>query len=199
MDDAQMERILARLQRLERESRQWKIVGILAVLCLGAVSLVGAGKSNEPEVAAEVRAKQFVLVDARGAILARFGALQHGAVGLGLYDANNKSRVLLAVEPEGASALSLISRDGKSSLSLKADAEGATSLRLFDKQWKARASLSTWPDGSPFLQLADRDGKDRALLGYTELTATNAGEIIRRPEASLILLNSDRTVVWRAP
>ena len=199
MHDAQMEKILARLQRLERESRRWKIMGMLAVLCLVVVLLVGAAKSDRPEAVGEVRAKQFVLVDARGTVLARFGALQHGSLGLGLYDAGNKSRVLLAIDPEGASSLSLISRDGKSSLLLKADAAGTAGLRLFDKQWKTRASLATWPDGSPFLQLADRDGRERALLGYTELVPTSTGEIIRRPESSLILMNGDRTVLWRAP
>jgi hypothetical protein len=199
MHDAQMENILVRLQRLERESRRWKMMGTLAVLCLVVVLLAGAAKSARPEALGEVRAKQFVLVDARGAVLARFGALHHGALGLGLYDAGNKSRALLAIDPEGASSLSLISRDGKSSLLLKADAAGTAGLRLFDRQWKTRASLSTWPDGSPFLQLADRDGRERALLGYSEFVPTSSGEIIRRPESSLILLNGDRTVIWRAP
>jgi hypothetical protein len=199
MHDAQIELILARLTRLERQNRRWQAVSTLAVLICGMVLLVGAGRSEEPNIAKEIRARQFVLVDERGTVLARLGALPHGAMGLGFYDAGKKSRVLLAVDPDGASSLSLIGRDGQSSLLLKADGEGAAGLRLFDKRWKIRASLATWPDGSPFLQLSDRDGKDRALLGYTETMVTTTGEIIKRPESSLILMNGDHTVIWRAP
>jgi hypothetical protein len=199
MHDAQIELILARLTRLERQNRRWKAISTLAVLVCGIVLLVGAGQSAAPHVAGEIRARQFVLVDERGTILARLGALPHGAIGLGFYDAGRKSRVLLAVDPDGASSLSLIGKEGQSSLLLKADAAGATGLRLFDKRWKIRASLATWPDGSPFLQLSDREGKDRALLGFAELRATTTGELIKRPESSLVLMNGDHTVIWRAP
>jgi hypothetical protein len=199
MHDAQTELILVRLARLERENRRWKALGSLAVLLIGILLLVGAGKTEEPKVAAELRARQFVLVDERGAVLARLGTLPHGAVGLGLYEAGQKSRVLLGLDPDGASSLSLIGRNGQGSLVLKAHGEGSASLRLFDQRWKARVALGTWPDGSPFLQLSDREGKDRALLGYTEFTVTGTGEMIKRPESSLILMNGDRTVLWRAP
>jgi hypothetical protein len=160
---------------------------------------MGAGPSENSHVASEIRARQFVLVDERGVVLARLGALPHGAVGLGFYDEGKKARLLLAVDPEGTASLSLIGKEGQSSVLLKAGKDGAAGLRVLDKQWRIRASLATWPDGSPFLQLSDGNGKDRAILGYSELMVTSTGEIVKRPASSLVLLDGNQTVIWRAP
>jgi hypothetical protein len=195
-----LEQVLARLTRLERENRYWKALGIVAVGILGLILLLGASKHKETvPVADELRARQFVLVGERGNVLGRLGALPHGSMGFALYDAGTRTRALLAVDADGASSLSLVGRHGKGSLLLKAENDGAAGIRLFDQQWKTRVSLGIWPDGSPFLQLADRDGKNRAILGYSELVVNATGELIERPESSLILLNGNRTVIWRAP
>lgn len=199
MEDVQLERILVRVGRLERESRFWRMVSVFLVLSFGSVLLLGAGKSEEMGVPGELRARQFVLVDERGTVVGRLGPLHNGAMGLGFYEMGKKSRVLLSVDQEGGSSLSLIGKDGQGSLLLKADGTGATGLRLLDKQWKTRAALATWPDGSPFVQLTDREGKDRALLGYAEVVVDGAGELIKRSESSLVLLNGDRAILWRAP
>jgi hypothetical protein len=197
--EVHIDAIVQRLECLERQGRRWKAMATLAVMSLGLVLLIGAGKNGETSLPNELQAHAFVLVARDGTPLARLGLLPHGAWGLGFYDQGKKSRIVLSVEGDGSSLLSLFGKDGKGSLLLSANGSGATSLRLVDTNWKTRTALATWPDGSPFLQLTDRDGKDRALLQYTEVTARATGELIKRPKPSLLFFDKEETVVWQAP
>ena len=197
--EVHIDAIVQRLERLERQGRRWKATATLALMTLGLVLLIGAGKNGETSVPDELQAHAFVLVARDGTPLARLGLLPHGAWGLGFYDQGKKSRIVLSVEGDGSSLLSLFGKDGKGSLLLSANGSGATSLRLVDTHWKTRTALATWPDGSPFLQLADRDGKDRALLQYTEVIARATGELIKQPGPSLLFFDKEETVVWQAP
>jgi len=197
--EAHIDAIVQRLERLERQGRCWKATATLALMTLGLILLIGAGKNGETSVPNELQAHAFVLVARDGTPLARLGLLPHGAWGLGFYDQGKKSRIVLSVEGDGSSLLSLFGKDGKGSLLLSANGSGATSLRLVDTHWKTRTALATWPDGSPFLQLTDRDGKDRALLQYTEVIARATGELIKQPGPSLLFFDKEETVVWQAP
>ena len=197
--ETHIDAIIQRLERLERQGRRWKATATLALITLGLVLLIGAGKNGETSVPNELQAHAFVLVARDGTPLARLGLLPHGAWGLGFYDQGKKSRIVLSVEGDGSSLLSLFGKDGKGSLLLSANGSGATSLRLVDTHWKTRTALATWPDGSPFLQLTDRDGKDRALLQYTEVIARATGELIKQPGPSLLFFDKEETVVWQAP
>ena len=197
--ERQIDAIVRRLERLERQSRRWKAVALLATAILGLVLLIGAGRSAETAVPNELQARAFVLVGRDGAPLARLGLLPHGAWGLGFYDQGKKSRIVLSVEGDGSSSISLFGKDGRGSLLLNANGSGAASLRLVDTNWKTRTMLATWPDGSPFLQLTDRGGKDRVLLRYTDVSATPTGAIIKRSGPSLLFFDQDETVVWHAP
>ncbi len=197
--EVHIDAIVQRLERLERQGHRWKATATLAIMTLGLVLLIGAGKNGETSVPNELQAHAFVLVARDGTPLARLGLLPHGAWGLGFYDQGKKSRIVLSVEGDGSSLLSLFGKDGKGSLLLSANGSGATSLRLVDTHWKTRTALATWPDGSPFLQLADRDGKDRALLQYTEVIARATGELIKQSGPSLLFFDKEETVVWQAP
>jgi len=194
-----LDTLVRRLERLERDSRRWKVVACLTLATLGMVLLIGARKPGETSVPSEIQARAFVLVDRHGTTLARLGLLPHGAWGLGFYEQGKQSRIVLSVEGDGSSSLNLLSKDGKGSLLLHASGNGAASLRLMDTNWKARAALAIWPDGSPFVQLTDRSGKERVLLRYTEVSATASGGIIKRPGPSLLFFDQEETVVWHVP
>lgn len=191
--------ILQRLERLERENRRWKgLVSVTAVIC-SCVLLLGATNGGEPRVADELRARSVVLVDQNGMTLAQLGQLPHGALGLGFYDEGRKARLLLSVDANGESSMSVYGRDGRGSAVVMVGKEGETSLRLLDTQWRIRAALATWPDGSPFLHLSDRDGNERALLTQSDRSILPNGEIVRQPNSSLVLFDAAGAVRWRAP
>ncbi len=58
-------KLVGRLEKVERQNRRMKRIGIAGILCAGAVFLVGA-QGNKPEVLEEVRAKRFVVIDDEG-------------------------------------------------------------------------------------------------------------------------------------
>jgi hypothetical protein len=195
----QLEAIVQRLERLERANRCWKRLAVTAIFLLGLLGLTAATSQQETPVVPEVRAQAFVLVDARGTVLARLGRLPHGPIGLGFYEHGKQSRLLLSVEDNGAASVSLFGRDGHGGALLAVSNTGAASLRLLDINWKNRIALATWPNGAPFLQLSDRQGKDRILLGYTDLKVMATGEIVERSNPSLLLFDRNETILWRAP
>lgn len=195
----QIDTILQRLERLERENRRWKVFASVAALVCGCLLLLGAANSRGPHIAQEIRARSFVLVDKQGMLVAKLGQLPHGSLGLGFYDEGRKVRLLMGIETDGGSSVSVYGKDGRGSAVLMVEQDGATSLRLLDPRWRIRASLATWPDGSPFLHLSDRDGNNRALLTYSERSVTPNGEIVRHPNPALVLFDAEGAIRWRAP
>ncbi len=129
-----MDTIIQRLDRLEREARWWKILASVSVVFLGLVFLMGAvvgGRSAD-----EVRARQFVLVDASG-----------------------KVRAGLSVGSDGSAALALLDLKGKTRAGLTVLPSGLPRLRLYDEEEKALAGLGVWSDGAASLALATREGE----------------------------------------
>jgi hypothetical protein len=60
-------------------------------------------------------------------------------------------------------------------------------------------TLSVPDRGEPYLRLADDAGKTRATLGAAELERTHTGVIEKRPTSSLVLLDKEGKVIWKAP
>src|SRR5207245_7090985 len=73
--ELQIGAIVRRLERLEWESRRWKVVAMLMAVTLGMVLFIGAGKNGETSVPSELQARAFVLVDCEGPPLAGVGLL----------------------------------------------------------------------------------------------------------------------------
>ena len=67
--------LMERLDRLERENRWWRVVGVLAVGTLSVVLLVGAAPVG---IAKEVRATRFVVVDEQNATRGYLGMSPFG-------------------------------------------------------------------------------------------------------------------------
>jgi hypothetical protein len=100
MDEPTLITAMQRLERLERESRPWKALGIGAVAVLGLVVLLGAARSG---VSDEVRARRFVLVEQSGKERAELGFLG-GSPFLALRDNDENSRFLLTMVEDGSPA-----------------------------------------------------------------------------------------------
>ncbi|MFQ5961286.1 MAG: hypothetical protein ACE5MG_07800 [Candidatus Methylomirabilales bacterium] len=133
MNEYTMETLVIKLERLERENRQLKRAG--AVALAGIVALVLMGQTTSGEVAKVVEAKEFVLRDAKGDMRAVLALGPDGSVGLGLSDATGTARAWLSLGPQGS-----------------------PSFALFDRAARPRATLRLWPDGVPRLALNDQKG-----------------------------------------
>jgi hypothetical protein len=157
-----------RLDRLERENRRWKMIGVSAVTVLGLALLMGAtsfGRS-QVKVADEIRARRFTLVDDKGKVR---GILGFSAIGsptlllfdnpiLTLFDSERRPRVRLAGDLV-KSGLRLYAKDGAPLVDLYIESGEWPRLALFDNSRRRRAALQVLPDGSPRLTLRDKDGK----------------------------------------
>lgn len=85
--------VMERLDRLERQMRLWKALGVLGLLAAGGLLLMGLAPSGPPIVAAQ----RFVVVDGNGTPYASFGLAGEGRPVMELNDKNGTTRVRIGV------------------------------------------------------------------------------------------------------
>lgn len=161
MDEPRIEAMVRRLDRVERENRRWKWVGVVALLGLAAGMVMGQAKAGTG--APVVEAERFVLRDRSGKARAWLN-VSDGSVNLALADTDEKSRALLYVTADGTAGLALRDKDWARRAGLYVLADGSPGLSLADKEGGRRATLAVLPDGSYGLILATKDGQGRVEL-----------------------------------
>jgi hypothetical protein len=155
--------LVERLERVERENRRWKVIGIGIATLMGLALLMGAAK---PRVQDEVRARRFTLVDSKGKLQGFLGFSALGSPTLflfdnptvTLFDSERRPRVQLAggvVE----SGLRLYTKNGDPLADLYIESGEWPRLALYDKSQRRRVALQVLPTGSPELMLKEKDGK----------------------------------------
>ena len=185
--DPDLQAVLSRLEKLERESGRMKRIAAAAVLALAAVALMG--QAQAPARPRVVEAEKFVVRSPDGQVWAELGADvgdDHAEkAALRLFDRHGKARVDLTVVSSGSRrvlpSLKLFGRepgdeaslamfnDGSSGLGLSTASEGGRRLTLTGGRWPAltlhddhgapRAVLQLVPDqGHPRLRLTTRHG-----------------------------------------
>src|SRR4051794_30327323 len=99
-----------RLARLERECRQWRRRGVIAVLIGALVAVIGgARKADEPKT---VEAERFVVRDKAGKVRAEMGLDSEGLPQIRLSDKDGVNRWVGLVKGDTPS-LSLHGKDGQ--------------------------------------------------------------------------------------
>jgi hypothetical protein len=178
--------VLARLDRLERETRRWRRAALGAWLAIAALLLLGqspprAARPANP--ARTIEAERFVLRDARGRTGATLGWEADDTPRLVLHDPAGQPRTLLTVGAGGAPGLSLLAADGKTvRAALVVGPDGAPGFALFDAAGKPRlaaalfhrsvaAAAGRGPEPAPALVAYDAAGVVRATFGIRELDA----------------------------
>ncbi|HJQ66483.1 MAG TPA: hypothetical protein VJ816_08910 [Gemmatimonadales bacterium] len=161
-------------------------------------------------VAAELRAKRFLLVDDVGKVRAVLGTAARGAVRLGLLDSNDKFRSIFTVDADGVPRLEMLGPDetrravlgvysNRSGLALFGDAarggaildvaaDGTATLGFTDKDERTRAGLVLRADGTALLSFNDATERTRAALG----AGSDGGP-------GLGMWDGDGKRIWQAP
>jgi lipopolysaccharide export LptBFGC system permease protein LptF len=152
-----------RLQRLEKEVRTWRRVGVGALLVAGATFLMAAKPA--PQVSEELRARKFTLVDEAGEVRGGMGVIPagndflSGATTLGL--TNGKSRVMLVVMKD-QSELRMFRDDAKNTVHLRSGDK--PTLMMIDGQRKRALTLGVSDKG--VLDISSLEtGKPQPLWG----------------------------------
>ena len=186
MDSKKIDFIKQRLDRLERENRWWKVLGVVAVAALGLVVLTGATKS---EVADEIWAKRIVLVDEAGRVRIELDTTRddnfpffrltdkggHNRItlgmkpdespGLNLYNKAGKRGATLAMLSDYSSILSFYDKDGIPTIVLTGEMDGSSGIVIATKGGKGLASLIVDSKGALGLDISDKDGERRIWFG----------------------------------
>jgi hypothetical protein len=126
--------VLQRIDRLERDHRRWKSLACIPMIILGLILILGIS-DYKMGVFHEIRAQQFILVDADG-----------------------KMRASLRVGSDESAALALVDKDGWTRAGLAVLPDGSPRLRLYDQKEKPRSGLGVRQDGLGVLALADTEG-----------------------------------------
>lgn len=147
--------VVGRLERVERENRRLKRVGVAVLAGIAAVVLMGQAVPGRRDL----EAQSFTLLDSTGHLQARLGMLAGGAA-LQLFDQNGQGRAALSVRPDGTPLLSLADGTGKGGATLAVGADRETALLLRDPDGKVRATLGLGPHGVG-LVFTDRQGVSR--------------------------------------
>ncbi len=157
---------------MKSAGRWLTVVGMMAAAFAGGAFmqwLMGGGAANAAEQAAakEVRAQSFVLVDTKGAELARLGVAREpkgsGAVdypGLRFFDQKGTRRLTIGAASDGSGAgMGLYYADGQLAIGLGAATEG-TGITLHDAKGVERAGVGMPPGGGASFVTKDENGKD---------------------------------------
>ena len=184
--------LAARLTRIERENRRWKLgaaFAALVVAVLGACGLSGPAAAPEKEVVAE----RFVLRGADGidyATLALDGQgfpalllqkdkasvfLTVAGPALSLRGADGKRGAFVGVESSGAVKLELKSERFIDGIRMAVQEDGSAGIYVLNTKGRERATIESLSGGSSQLSVRDDDGKVRATMG---LAATGHANVL---------------------
>ena len=208
MNEPTIETLARRLDRVERENRWLKMVGVVALAMMVAVVLMGQLPQTAPNKTVE--AQRFVVLDASGNKRAVLGNVEEkgtflvfrgsdgkdqialrsfgDARALVLSDSTGADRTVLGVLPNGATTFGMADQSGNGRAALTLEADGSIALALYDENSKSHVKLVAGRDGNPGIVLQDKakDVRMRLLL-YSD------------GSPAMVLFDNNGKVIWSAP
>jgi len=154
-----------RLEKLERENRWMRRIGVVAAAVAAAVFLIGQGKDREPP---DLVVRSLRVQDEKGKVRASLRMTADGAI-LGFYDDDGKMRIMLGAKGDRHS-LKFIDTAGESRATFGTTA-GFPALKLAEGSGTTRVLLSATP-GFRGLYLRDKDDMPRAVLEMVDGSPT---------------------------
>jgi hypothetical protein len=156
MDEATLDALSRRVERLEQANLRWKHLAGWALAVLGIVILLGAVASKKAKSPTELRAQRLVLVDKTEKGRAELTLISENQPGLVLVDDAGKPRLMLALSQFGDPTLSFADAGGTRRVALSLDLYG-TMLRFSDNTGNPRAALVVPSEGEPELEFLSKD------------------------------------------
>ncbi len=147
-----------------------------------------------------VAAEEFRLVDKDGKVLSTWG-MYAGGPGMVLFSKTGQFRAVFSLtSPEEGPVLTFADKDGNHRAIVGLGAKRQPYLTLRDKAGKERLTLSLDDEGEPYVALYDKQENERVIVGTVDLTKIKrTGFIEKRSVSSLVLLEENGEVSWKAP
>lgn len=179
MNEPSLDRLHARLDRLEREVAWWRRVGVTALACAGLFGAVAATVTTNPD---EVKTRRLVITDGDGRGRAVFTVDESDRTRLSLADRDGTTTADLTVTPGRSAVLSV----GRAGVQAQLAAAGDAGQLSVETQGQ-RGWLVATPTGSS-VGLGNDAGRPQVsiAIGPTQLP-------------SLLLADRDGNAVWKAP
>jgi hypothetical protein len=188
---AEMQQIMGRLEKLERQNR-WLVCGGLALVLSCSIVLLIAQKP----LARSIEAEKFVLKDATGEVRGELFTTDIGPR-LILYGSQHKSSASLGVFDD-VPVLGVNSKDGVIGASLSAAQDGPELVLVHGlSPGQGNARLRVY-GGGPNLTLKDSEGF-LASMGSDELVTSATGTKEKTSAASVHLFGPKGNTLWSAP
>lgn len=187
-ESQQLEWRVARLEASNKRLRMFLIVFGCAVVAMGATRM-----EDQRRVAAEVvQATEFRLVDSQGNMRGTFTTMQ----GYPQLSVLSSSGAVASLTPHQISLSRAGDVIGTGTFTLQfAEDSTAAGLRIAGEHGEMR--FVALKDG-PAFEIRDSTGNPRVVVGTTRLSRTTGSTEITTP-ASILLLDQQGHVVWRAP
>lgn len=209
MSEPEQEKILSRIERLERENRTLKRGALGCLLALASIGLMGQTQQRKttrtPPAAApapltlpkNIEAESFVLKDPAGKVRAELSMSGTGP-SFKLRDQNGSALVTVSLNDSAPGGPFVLLSDPQhhAGLSMSVLENGGSQFTLTGERPEVQAHIGVAPDGTS-LQLSDQDGFS-ANIGNGVQTAKN-GQPKKTTAASITLFNKDRKVLWSTP
>jgi hypothetical protein len=137
---SEVDNLLRRVQKLERQNRRWKLVGLGVALCITVLLLVGADKAPRT-----IEAEKIVLLDSHGR--ARLTIATPAFAGATM-DVNPDDPVIWMTDDKGADR-AMLTTDGlffangkaRPTVSLSSDPNGTSGLKFYGANGKVSWSV----------------------------------------------------------
>jgi hypothetical protein len=202
--------IHARLEKLEKENRRIKRMGIVAMVLASVLFISGQAKMNKV-----VEANEFVLKDGNGKARARLSMstlfrdpepatraentlMQKDIPNLSFYDAEGHARIFIAAFHEESRIYLTDSQQTMHSAMWAASAAlSGAGASITGPGELFQVTLDTFIEG-PQLVLKDKGGYSTEI-GRTELVVPGTGKTEQTPAASIVLFDKGKKVLWSAP
>jgi hypothetical protein len=178
-----------RLNKLEAQNQRLKWGGVAVLAAVSAVVLMGQA-APVPQV---IEAQKFVVKDAGGNVRGWLGVYATGSE-LTLGNAKKEPRMRLLVSEDASDLHFYGSHNGGMTLGVNSG-DPAVSMAGADGNGGAEIAFSK---AGPGLTLTDRNGLS-VVVGAAQLKSQGNREAYSTSAASVVLLDKDKSVTWKAP
>jgi hypothetical protein len=163
MDKPLIDALAERVERLERENRRLKRIGVVVLAAVAVTLAVGAKLADQPEFVEATRG--FHLRDKDGTLRASLTLEHEGEPGLFLYTKDRDlPAIALSLDSDGQRRLQFRDKTGKERIFLGPLADGHVGIVLEDGAENQRIKLSVPSQGGPNIQLMDEGRRSRFAL-----------------------------------
>ena len=211
LDEEDSMDINARVEKLERENRRMKKIGIVAAVVVSTFIIGGQAKTNKV-----VEANEFRLLDSSRKVRALLSMSASGGPELTFNDASGDFVVALSTTPAPSLTLRPIGTGesvylhagttdspnaslglGLPPKSVLIVAGSHNAIDMFGSAGTFRVNLDE-DLGGPRIAVTDKEGYS-LNLGRVDVAFPGTGQNERTPAASLVLFGKDKKVMWSAP